>query len=220
MKLSDLPEHHAVLLLSDEREAEGLALWNELQAVSPAHRFFDQTVLDIETARTIISWANTPYNEEKVGLVSFHSAGIPAQNAMLKILEEPKMGVRFILITSNKENLLPTVISRLREVQATSNDKRVTSNESAILFLETKPTLRIKLPFVAELLSREDEEGRKDREAVRNFILQVVEVLTIEKTGTSRYIEETIEMASYAGDPSASGKAILEYLALLLPQTK
>ena len=36
----------------------------------------------------------------------------------------------------------------------------------------------------------------------------------------ARYITETLEIASYASDPSASGKALIEYLALLLPQIK
>lgn len=220
MKLSDLSKHHAVLIVDSEREATSLSLWNELQALSPAHRFFNQTVLDIDTARKIISWANTPYNEEKIALISFHTSGMPAQNSMLKILEEPREGVKFILVTSNKDNLIDTVISRL-QVFKTNNEKRITNNENlATIFLETNPTVRIKLPFIIELLSRVDEEDRKDKEAVRKFILQIVETLGSEKSIKPKYIEETLQMASYASDPSVSGKALLEYLSLLLPQVK
>lgn len=227
MKLSDLSKHHAVLIVDNEREAVSLSLWNELQSLSPAHRFFNQTVLDIDTARKIISWANTPYNEEKIALISFHTSGIPAQNSMLKILEEPREGVRFILVTSNKDNLIPTVISRLLEV--TSRKSKVHKVESEFLipvkvFLETQPTVRMKLPLVIELLSRVDEEDRKDKESVRNFILQIVDYLGKQfidgRIIKSKYIEETLQMASYASDPSVSVKALLEYLALLLPQIK
>jgi hypothetical protein len=219
MKLSDLPAHHAVLVIHGERGAVGAALWKEMEEQSLAHRFFDQTVLDIETVRQLISWAQTPYNGEKIALVSFHTAGIPAQNAMLKILEEPRNGVRFMLLTSNKEQLLPTVLSRVHEVQSVTNDKQIPHSE-ALLFLETKPTLRMKLPYVVELLSREDEEGRKDRESTRHFILGLVNVLSTSKQVQPLHIQETLEMASYAGDPSSSGKALLEYLALLLPSIK
>ncbi len=222
MKLSDLSKHHAVLVVDGEREAVSLALWNELQALSPAHRFFNQTVLDIDTARKIISWANTPYNEEKIALISFHTGGIPAQNSMLKILEEPRDGVRFILVTSNKDNLIDTVTSRLFEV---TSRKSVHKVESEFLipveaFLKTNPTARIKLPFIIELLSRVDEEDRKDKESVMKFILQIAESLGNEKNIKPKYIEETLQIASYASDPSVSGKALLEYLALLLPQIK
>ncbi|MFA5131996.1 MAG: hypothetical protein WC444_01560 [Candidatus Paceibacterota bacterium] len=219
MKLSDLPLHHAVLVVHGEREAVGLALWNELQALSPAHKFFDQTVLDIETARALTSWTNTPYNEEKIALISFHTATIPAQNAMLKLLEEPRTGVRFILLTSNKTSLIGTVISRVLEMRSTEKEEGSKSDAHAEEFMHAPYGARMKLPFVIELLARMDEEGRKDREGVRNFILSLVEVLSQEKI-ESRYVLETLETASYASDPSASGKALLEYLSLLLPQHK
>ena len=218
MNFIDLPKHHALLIVNSERDAEGVALWDELQSLSPAHRFFNQTVLDIDTARNIISWAITPYNDEKIALISFHTATLPAQNAMLKILEEPRSGVRFILLTSNKDNLIGTVLSRVHEVQ-TKNEERRTKNEYANEFLKTPHNSRIKLPFIVELLARTDEEGRKDRESVRRFILSIVDALS-EARVSPLYITETIQVASYASDPSASGKALLEYLALLLPVIK
>jgi hypothetical protein len=216
MNLADLPSHHAILLVNSERSACGLALWNELQSLSPAHRLFNQTVLDIDTARAITSWALSSYNDEKIALISFHTASIPAQNAMLKMLEEPRRGVRFILLTSNKENLIGTVLSRVHYVQgdASQNDSL-----SAVEFLKTAPTARMKLPIIVELLSRIDEEGRKDRERVRAFILSVANVLSSVKA-SPRYITETLQTASYVSDPSASGKALLEYLTLLLPVIK
>ena len=217
MNFSELPQHHAVLLVSEARSASAKKLWEELQGISLAHRFFDQTVLDIDTARDIISWANTPYNDEKVGLISFHTAGIPAQNAMLKILEEPRAGVRFVLVTSNKESLLPTVISRLHVISLEESKRK---NGNVAEFLETKPTSRMKLPCIADLLAREDEEGRKDRESARVFLLSLGEHFVGAKGISKKHAEEIFECASYASDPSTSIKAIFEYLSLLLPQVK
>ena len=230
MKLSDLPIHHAVLVVDEERNNISALLWNELQALSLAHRFFNQTVLDIDTARTIITWANTPYNDEKIALISFHTASLPAQNAMLKVIEEPPQGVRFILLTSNKANIIDTFISRVREIKTTDNRQQTIENENARPakrtrevdaeeFLQTPHSLRMKLLFVIELLAKIDEEGRKDKEAVRNFILYLANVLQNKKI-SSKYILETMEIASYASDPSSSGKALIEYLSLLLPQVK
>ncbi|ACX53196.1 DNA polymerase III, delta prime subunit [Ammonifex degensii KC4] len=45
------------------------------------------------------------------------SLTLEAQNAMLKLLEEPPRLVCFLLVTSQKEALLPTVVSRCREVK-------------------------------------------------------------------------------------------------------
>ena len=218
MKFSELSSHHAILITHPDRPLCADALWLELQAISPAHRFFNQTVLDIETARDIISWAKTPYNEERIALVSFHTAGIPAQNALLKILEEPPEKTRFILLTSNKENLIATVVSRLQHYEDRGPITISDNTTAANIFLRTKPTERMKLPFIVELLEKKDEEDRKDREAVREFILSVVRELSSSKEDP-HYITETLEFASYASDPSASGKALIEYLSLLLPQT-
>lgn len=218
MKFSELPLHHAVLITHSDRASCGEALWNELSALSPAHRYFNQTVLDIDTARKIISWAQTPYNDERVALISFHTAGLPAQNAMLKILEEPRPGTRLILLTSNASNLIDTALSRVQHVRGLDGVTSIHTSR-AEEFLRTSPSFRMKLSFVADILARQDEEGRKDREAVRAFILCLVTTLAEAKV-ESRFITEAIQAADYACDPSASGKALLEYLSLLLPQIK
>jgi replication-associated recombination protein RarA len=42
--------------------------------------------------------------------------GAPAQNAFLKLLEEPRPNLRFILTAHNPVNLLPTILSRVQRV--------------------------------------------------------------------------------------------------------
>ena len=56
-------------------------------------------------------------------LENFHFSSIPAQNSFLKLLEEPPSNVQFILSTDNKNNLLPTIISRVKIVKLQGNDK-------------------------------------------------------------------------------------------------
>jgi DNA polymerase III, delta subunit len=213
--------HHAILFISSNRKEKTLLLWKNIQALSPANVLFDQTVLDIDTARSIITWANTPYHNEKIALLSFHSVSVPAQNAMLKILEEPMMGVRFILVTSTTANLLETVLSRLNLIHE-SQEKIISPFEEKIRgqakeFLRTKSSERMNLPYIKKLIVHVDEEGRKDRESVRAFILALISELSISSIKPS-YRVKTLEMSSYASDFSASGKTILSYLALLLPQ--
>ncbi|MBP6888167.1 MAG: hypothetical protein KBC21_00540 [Candidatus Pacebacteria bacterium] len=217
MITSSLLTHHATLFVHPQRKNISDTLWEELRQDSPAHTFFDNTILDIDTARSIASWANTPYNEKKIGLVSFHTITIPAQNALLKIVEEPPTHVQFIFITSNKENLLPTLLSRLNYVEQES--KTISKNQSAEAFLKTPPQMRIKLPQITELLAKVDEEDRKDRESVRLFILELAKTLK-EKNVSAHYVTETLEVASYAGLPSSSTKALVEYLSLLLPEVQ
>lgn len=208
--------HHATLFVNEDRKNFAETFWKELEQDSLVHIFHDHSVLDIDTARALTSWANTPYEGEKVALLSFHTITLPAQNALLKILEEPRAGVRFILVTSNQESLIPTLYSRLQHRESSDS---LPKNNEAQYFLATSHSERMKLPYVMSLLNAKDEEGRKEREGVRTFILSLVDVLT-KSSSESKYILATIETASYAGDSSSSGKALLEYLALLLPQTK
>jgi DNA polymerase III gamma/tau subunit len=216
MKFSDFPKHHALLITHTNRISYGEELWKEISSLSPIHQSYNQTVLDIETARSIISFAQAPYHGEKIALISFHSASLPAQNALLKVLEEPRGGMRFILLTTNKNNLIDTILSRVQHVHIAGGKKH---DAHAKEFLAAPSSARMKLPFVLELLAKLDEEGRKDREAVKGFILDIAEELR-QNHLKPRYVLETLEIASYASDPSASGKALLEYLALLLPQMK
>ncbi len=209
--------HHATLLIQTDRKTSSQEFWGALQKLSPAHTFFDNTVLDIDTARAIQSWAQTPYDQKKIGLVSFHTITVPAQNALLKIVEEPPLHVQFIFVTSNKENLLPTLLSRLNHIYHESEE--TPKNLDAETFLKTSPQTRMKLPHIVELLAKVDEEDRKDRESVRLFILELAQALRDKKV-SAHYVTETLEIASYAGLPSSSTKALLEYLSLLLPEVK
>lgn len=216
MSLIQSLTHHAILFVHPNRKEFATELWKELSASSPAHTLHDHTVIDIDTARSLTSWANTPFNEKKVALLSFHTITVPAQNALLKIVEEPANDITFVFVTTNKEALIPTLYSRLqhRDISQT-----ISTNANPSQFLATSSSERMKLPFVLKLLEAKDEEDRKDREGVRNFILSLAKTLATDHRYADK-VEITLQMASYAGDPSSSGKAILEYLSLLLPETK
>ena len=212
-----ITNHHALLFTPPNRKSFAETLWRNLERQSLGHVFHNLSVLDIDTARSIVSWVNSPYEGARTAVLSFHTITLPAQNALLKILEEPKAGVKFILVTSNKEALIPTLLSRLQE-QKIKDEIKITTTQ-AEEFLQTPFNERMKLSSVVSLLSRTDEEGRKDREAVQEFILSLIPPLHRDPQ-YAQYILKVTEMASYAGDPSSSGKAIIEYLALLLPELK
>lgn len=79
---------------------------------------------------------------------------IPAQNAFLKLLEEPTDATRFILLTHQPELLLPTITSRSQRV-----DLRPVSREQSEALLDEHKvkdaTKRTQLLFIAEGLPAE-----------------------------------------------------------------
>jgi hypothetical protein len=209
-------QHHAVLILDEHRKELSDDLWSLLSSLSHHHTHFNATVLDIDTARTIQSWNTSPHNSERKALISFHSITVPAQNALLKVLEEPSPDTSFILVTSSTHSLLPTLLSRVQVVkhEGTKN----TEEDNVSLFFSTEKTLRMKLPFIQELLQAVDEKDRKDREVVRAYIVSLTQ--HTHPLLTAHHKEEILMSANYATDPSSSLKALLEYLSLLLPCTK
>lgn len=48
---------------------------------------------------------------------SFDASSLEAQNAMLKILEEPPQGVLFVLTSNSVSRLLPTIVSRTKVIK-------------------------------------------------------------------------------------------------------
>ena len=67
----------------------------------------------IEDAKEVISEAYRSEENTKTLILGAKSFTIPAQNALLKILEEPPRNIAFILLAPNKSTFLPTVRSRL-----------------------------------------------------------------------------------------------------------
>lgn len=76
--------------------------------------------ISISQVRDITALISVKKNEAKIRVVIIDDAGkmnIPAQNALLKILEEPPQGTLFILNALRLIDLLPTVISRCRHIR-------------------------------------------------------------------------------------------------------
>jgi DNA polymerase-3 subunit delta' len=77
-----------------------------------------------------------------------------AQNAFLKLLEEPTEGTRFLILTHQPELMLPTVMSRSQQIDL----RPITpaqSNELLDMLKVTDATKRAQLLFIAEGLPAE-----------------------------------------------------------------
>lgn len=62
-----------------------------------------------------------------------HGATPEAQNALLKILEEPPLGVIIVLEAQSKSPLLPTLVSRLITLKADGDEMKVETDQSFLL---------------------------------------------------------------------------------------
>ncbi len=67
----------------------------------------------VQDASAVIKEAYIAEQREKVLVLSALEYNVYAQNALLKLFEEPPEDTRFILITRSKNSLLPTIRSRM-----------------------------------------------------------------------------------------------------------
>ena len=80
--------------------------------------------------------------------------GIPAQNAFLKLLEEPPKNTRFVLLSHTPESLLPTIHSRVQHVELRPISRQ--QSENLLDELGVKDSMkRTQLLFIAEGLPAE-----------------------------------------------------------------
>ncbi|MFC2491141.1 DNA polymerase III subunit delta' [Campylobacter curvus] len=76
-------------------------------------RFFIYDEFMIENARDVVSEAYIAEISEKLLVIMAKSYRIEAQNALLKIIEEPPRNVQFLIAANSKNLLLATIRSRL-----------------------------------------------------------------------------------------------------------
>ncbi len=123
---------------------------------------FDTKIFDtfdvrgIELARDVVSESShKPTNSSVTTIIVLEASKLTkeAQNALLKVLEEPFATVQIILTAENRDSLLPTVASRLFEINLPSE---VLSNESQELWENlSEKTLSEKLNLLANSQRRD-----------------------------------------------------------------
>ena len=76
-------------------------------------RFYVSDDFLLENAKEVIAEAYIAEKDEKILVINANSFRIEAQNALLKIIEEPPRNIKFIIVTQSKNLLLPTIRSRM-----------------------------------------------------------------------------------------------------------
>ncbi len=108
--------------------------------------------IKIQTVREIKEQlAFSAYQAEKTRYFFFLDAQlltIPAQNALLKSIEEPPTGTQLIFVTQSPEKLLDTIRSRCEMIFLTNPNKNVESRQD----LTNKLTSQSKLQEIEDLL--------------------------------------------------------------------
>ena len=152
---------------------------------------------------------------KKIFIVSAQGMTREAQNALLKILEEPATGTHFFFIVPRAEMLLTTLASRLFMVRVAPSLQAEDRSATAASFLAAENPARLKK--VAELLKEaEKSEGKTGLHAFLDGLEATLAQTTSRERTTA--LEEFFRCKKYARDRAVSFKLLLEHLALVLPR--
>ena len=136
---------------------------------------------------------------------------LPAQNALLKLLEEPPQETLFVFSMPRDALLLSTLTSRVNILGAFEGKQREHAQVHA--FLTGPSTDRLKLV----------QDMQEDVEEARDFLTSLAvhteNILFNERSQEWKHFGRAVETALlYLNDPSASRKMLLEHVALACPQ--
>lgn len=104
--------------------------------------------LPVQQIRNFSTWARLSSNNGKKVLIIENADCMAdsARNALLKILEEPPENTVFILTTTNRGAMLPTILSRVRTYNFFTRTKEQQQTVISRLFYYNNTTLKSNLP--------------------------------------------------------------------------
>lgn len=167
----------------------------------------------IEHARQLhdLQLNKTRAGSRKIFVVSFNFITNQAQNALLKVLEEPTQGTHFFILTPSAHVFLPTVLSRVTLIKM----KGAGAHADVATFLESSYGDRMK--YVAKLVKQIRDEKASKADALALLRGLVVALHAQAKTKDDFVVlQELQSLTSYLEDSSASTKMLLEHAALVI----
>ncbi|MEO6536258.1 MAG: hypothetical protein ABIT47_01065 [Candidatus Paceibacterota bacterium] len=197
-------------------------------------------LFSVDDARKLIdsAYRSASGDKGKVIIASMTRVFHEAQNALLKLFEEPPEGVTLILCVPSAGLLLPTLRSRLLSLPVSHSDSSVeqggeTENNVAHEFLESDTKEREKI--ITKLLDKTKSDKDDVKQAARSEAIGLIEGLlrasyVLSKTTKMDSSDETLdELRTFESDlsaflpilheRSAPLKLIFEHILLVIPKS-
>lgn len=199
--------HHAVVYhVEDYATPSGLL--PELQSVYEVEVVMAPKLAIAEVRRIIESAHKRPFGTAtKVIYIATGHIAHDAQNALLKVLEEPPVTTKFVLWLGRQVELLPTITSRVQVVTDS------TAVETPTTFTDLMAT-----PIPDRLATIAAIYKNKDLETDQQLYRGLTKYLTTSSASLSADIQrDIVHLHSQLQGPGASKKMLWEAIALLWP---
>lgn len=207
--------HHAFLCIGTHNECLARIPLQDRSGIDVEMIAREQ--LEIDTARALCERAaSRPIAGKKRSfIISCEKLTFEAQNALLKLFEDPPATAQFYIIAPRASALLPTLCSRLHLLYETNASKE-SPDERSMSFLRT--SFNERLLEIATLAK--EKERTKNTQTMRALIrgIESATAARIRKTEDALYLPDVLMASSYSEIRGASHKMLLEHLALSVPE--
>ena len=228
--------HHAFVIEAEAEEGiKAAQAWAREQLGMKIENNPDMVVLrygllSVEDARRVAELAaSAPFvGDYKVIVISASRAYHEAQNALLKVFEEPPKGTYLFLIMPSLGGLLPTLRSRVQVLDAmkdlggpSSDERPPRSNipEVAKEFIKANKDKRSAI--IKKLTSGKDEDEKRGNREEALAIMNSIEAVAYRSQTSVKHtalLSDIATLRGYLHDRSAPVKMILEHLSLVIPK--
>lgn len=179
---------------------------------NPDFLMIENESFGIDDARNLIKWAlgKSLIGEIKVCFMITKSITHEAQNALLKILEEPTLGTYFFINLESEGGLLPTFLSRIVILDNNILNKKESDNYAHKFWNSNK---KEKLSLIQTLSKKTDKtemkELIKDLEKIcyENFVAD---------TSKAQIMKNVLTAKIFVTARGASPKMLLEWLSCVV----
>jgi DNA polymerase III delta prime subunit len=178
---------------------------------NPDFLLVENQVFGIDEARDFEKWVigKPLVGEVKVSLIIAESITREAQNALLKVLEEPSSGTYIFLNFPSLGGLLPTFLSRVRVLNMPKIDFEIDVASKKFLSSQIKD----KFAIIRSLSKKNPSADGKNemRELIKNL-----EGIAYKNNFKSQDLKNILIAKIFAGTRGSSPKMLLEWLACVL----
>jgi len=217
--------HHAFVIEASAEEGIGAArTWVEKELGmtlkgNPDISISRHGLFSVEDARGVYESAmQAPFRgEHKAIIIAANRVYHEAQNALLKLFEEPPRETYLFLVLPTLGSLLPTLRSRVHVLN--DGHRKPIISESAEEFLKANKEKRGVL--IKKITSGNDEKERRQNREEAIAIVNGIESLAYQSGKKALYrdlLKEIQTLRGYLHDRSAPVKMILEHLSLVTPK--
>lgn len=220
--------HHAFVIEAETEEGVDIAqAWAEKELEMKIENNPDVVVLrygllTVDDARRVTELAagGAFVGEHKIVIIAASRAYHEAQNALLKVFEEPPAGTYLFLILPSLGGLLPTLRSRVQVLNTNYGLTKSIIPEVAVEFM--KMTKEKRSALIKKLTSGKDDEDRREHRDLAIAVVNGIETAAyanLKRGGlTAALLSDIAVLRSHLYDRSAPVKMILEHLSLVTPQ--